>query len=106
MENSILNPFTLSGTSPPAITKKFDIEVITRNLIETLYRQSRPCAEKILMKLVRGRKQLKVAALRILIKDGTVDRSGLGKKGNPYLYSLKEVPQTRQDNSVVEEIII
>lgn len=94
MEN---NPFVLGGTSPP---------VIAKNFLEILRRQRKPCTEKVLMKMVRGRKQIKVVALRELIKDGVVGRSGLGKKGDPYLYQLTEKAQTQRHDMVVEEIIL
>ena len=58
------------------------------------------------MKLVRGRKQMKVAALRNLLKDGVIKRIGSGKKGDPYLYRLKELSRAQQNDVVVEEIII
>jgi len=37
---------------------------------------------------VEARRQVKIAALADLVEDGTVVRSGAGKKGDPYLYEL------------------
>jgi hypothetical protein len=49
-------------------------------------------SEKHLMRSVRGRKQHKVSALRTLVKDGKVTRSGSGKKGDCYRYALAHPP--------------
>lgn len=83
------------------------MEPVFLNLfIQALAGQTRPCTEKSLMRLVRGRKQIKIAVLRILVKGGNVLRTGSGKKGDPYLYRLPELSQPQQNISVVEEIII
>ena len=106
MESNTPKPFNLSGTIPPTITKKFDITLISCNIVEILSNQTKASSEKTIMKLVRGRKQLKVAALRNLVREGIVVRSGSGKKGDPYLYTIKLIQPTVSTASVIEEILI
>jgi len=74
------NPFALSGTSPPSDTKQIGIALMRRNIIQFLAGVTEHCTEKQLMKLVRGRKQHKVTALRDLVNEGRVIRHGAGKR--------------------------
>lgn len=98
--------FKASGTSPPTDAKDVVIAQLTDELVKFLASQTAPCAEKHLLRNVRGRKQFKVPALRNLVADGAVIRSGSGKKGDPYLYALKMKQATAPTAVVVEEIII
>jgi len=97
--------FKASGTSPPD-AKHIMTAQLTDELVKFLAGQSVPCSEKHLMRLVRGRRQIKVVALRNLIKDGSVARSGSGKRGDPFLYALKPKQPTVSVTAVVEEIIL
>ena len=101
-----LNPFVLSGTSPPGSEKGSDAGIAIKAVAEFLAREAQPCAYKRLMKLVRGRKQHKVAALRRLVHDRQIIRSGTGIKGDPFLYSIPAKSVQSQQSAIVEEIVI
>lgn len=53
---------------------------------------------------VRGRKQCKVLALRILVTSHELFRSGSGKKGDPFKYSAAPIqPKT---DKVIEDYLV
>ncbi len=56
------------------------------NLLRSIRFFIDPCSEKQIFKNVPGRKQYKVTALRILLRDGKIFRIGSGKRGDPFLY--------------------
>ena len=99
-----LNPFVLSGTSPPANQRT--LSVMASRIIETLINEERPLSEKQLMKLISGRRQKKIAALRSLIRGTKVFRSGSGKKGDPFLYFIHAKAPLSDQRQTVEEIVI
>jgi hypothetical protein len=98
-----LEAFALSGTSPPSSNA---VEKICERILNYLSLQTRPSHEAEILSSVRGRRQYKITALRDLIAASIVARSGSGKKGNPYLYSLSNARQIQQGNTFVEEIIL
>src|SRR5262249_44397827 len=53
---------------------------------EYLAGQKEPVDESAIHEAVEGRKAVKVRALRSLVADAKVTRTGEGKKGRPYLY--------------------
>ena len=85
---------------------KKDSEVLRQSLLMAISKQQTPCLEKTLMKMVCGRRQLKVVVLRKLVSEGLVIRSGSGKKGYPYFYSVGISQANGSGFSYVEEIII
>ena len=82
-----LDPETLCVT--PAGRKAEADKTHSGNAIfKFLEQQAQPIEEAEIHKQVEGRKNVKVAALRDLVKAEKVARSGSGKKGDPYLYSI------------------
>jgi len=57
-------------------------------IFDYLQIQSEPVEEKDIHEAVEGRKGIKVKALRFLVDDEKVERTGQGKRGDPYLYSI------------------
>ena len=76
------------------------------NLLRSISFFIEPCSEKQILKNVRCRKQYKVAALRILLRDGKVFRAGSGKRGDPFLYFARPGELKQVDQTFVEEIVI
>jgi len=68
--------------------------------------QAAPCTEKRIMRMVHARKQHKVAALRLLLQKGKLERSGSGKRGDPFLYSTSKDTAEFGQSSLVEEIVL
>lgn len=54
-----------------------------------LQMHDRQMTEAELFRLVKCRRQDKQAALRDLVSEGVVCRSGTGKRGDPFLYSVR-----------------
>lgn len=52
------------------------------------YLQGEPADERAISEAVAGRKEIKVRALRRLVSEQKVNRTGEGKKGVPFLYSI------------------
>ena len=104
--NESLNSFVLSGTSPPTPIKSSDVDKIANAITIALASIGKPCTEKQLLRLVKGRKQTKIPVLRSLVRDGKVSRSGGGKKGDPFLYILRAEQITTSSSSIVEEIVL
>jgi hypothetical protein len=74
-------------------------------IIEFLKTQPEPVEEATIHDSVEGRKKVMVKALRQAVKDGTINRTGAGKKGDVYRYSVSSslVPhiygeQTKQES--------
>ena len=53
-----------------------------------MHKQSEPAEEATIREAVGGRNTVKVRAFRRLVSDARVSRSGNGKKGDPYRYSV------------------
>ena len=75
------NHYQASGTSPPFVA-------IVYELLNFLSQQTNPVLEGIILKSVRSRNCIKVALIRLLVLDGTVIRTGIGKTRSPFLYAL------------------
>jgi hypothetical protein len=73
--------FQASGGSPPVLD-------VAHRLYEFMLTQSQPLTEQEIQKQVKGRRAYKLAALRLLLVDGTVIRSGEGKNKSPYLFQV------------------
>ena len=89
-----------SANTTPCIDKAVTL------ILEFLNGQTNPCSEKQMTKMVRCRKKYKVAALRMLVHDGRVHRTGLGKKGCVFLYSIGAMALRPQPTTEFEEITI
>lgn len=88
---------SLGGTKEQDDTQKISDEIMN-----FLFDQTDSCPEKIIMDGVEGRTGIKRKALRALVADGLVQRSGTGKRNDSYLYSRSLVPaiyaeQEKQD---------
>lgn len=73
---------TLKNEAKPSVESK--VEDALWNFVAS---QKRPLTEAEILKGVAGRKLTKVVALRRLAQD-LLRRSGTGKKGDPFLYSV------------------
>ena len=70
-----------------------DLEQVKLAMLAVLQESPEPLKEPELAKQVEGgRTDLKRLALRGLVADGRVSRTGTGKRGNPFLYSCPLVP--------------
>lgn len=56
-------------------------------IVEWLKTKAEPVDESAIHEWVEGRKVTKQRAIRQLVEEGKVGRTGAGKKGNPYLYA-------------------
>jgi hypothetical protein len=65
-----------------------DVAEATKGIIEFLKTQSEPVEWKVIDDAVEGRKQTKLHAMKECMKAGTTNRTGNGKRGDPYLYSV------------------
>ena len=65
-----------------------DIDLSKTAILEFLANQSEPIEEKEILDHVEGRKALKVKAVRALVTEGKVERTGEGKKGNVFKYKM------------------
>ncbi|WP_347275414.1 AAA family ATPase [Candidatus Kuenenia sp.] len=64
-----------------------DIHSMENAIFEFLGKQVEPVVEKVVMDEVLGKNALKRKALRQLVKEGQIFRTGKGGKGNPFHYS-------------------
>jgi hypothetical protein len=60
-----------------------------REILAWLRTQSEPVDEKTIHEAVEGRRATKQRALRRLVDDGGVERTGGGKRNDPYLYAVR-----------------
>jgi hypothetical protein len=65
--------------------------------------QAEPVAEKTIHEAVEGRRATLQRALRKMVDDGTVERTGRGKKNDAYLYTVRGSPAalSLEDSSTV-----
>jgi hypothetical protein len=73
----------LGGTRQAA-----DEAAAAEDILEYLAGQTAPVEESDIHEAVEGRKRLKVRALRQLVKDEKVTRTGEGRRGAPFLYAV------------------
>jgi hypothetical protein len=55
-------------------------------ILKFVYESVEPVTESLIHENVEGRKQNVLSALKCLLRDGIVERTGTGKKGDPFLY--------------------
>jgi hypothetical protein len=79
-DGSQKNAYSVSGTSPPGFK-------IALEILEFLNSKPHGVTEAEIQTSVRGKRSTKLAALRLLVEDATVIRSGAGIHGSPYLYA-------------------
>lgn len=65
-----------------------DTRVVREAIVAFLHDQPEPIDERGVDAGVEGRTFIKRRVLRELVGEGVVDRTGPGRKGNPYLYAL------------------
>ncbi len=58
-------------------------------IIDFLKLQSQPISEDTINQNVKGNSMVRYSALREAVKKGVVEKTGEGKRGNPYLYRIK-----------------
>ena len=76
-----------------------DQKAMERSMLEYFANLEQTVDEATIREDVEGRRSTQLAALRSLVADGMVRRSGTGKRGDPYLYQLaKETPNCAQDS--------
>jgi AAA domain len=71
---------------------KTEVEImrVEEQILNVLKKTKSAIEEKAIDSEVEGRTELKRSALRSLVKNGKVTRTGNGKKGAPYLYQVGE----------------
>jgi putative DNA primase/helicase len=65
-----------------------EIQRVEQDILTVLKKSKSEMEEKEIDAAIEGRIELKRSALRSLVKAGKVSRTGEGKKGSPYLYSI------------------
>ncbi len=93
LEETVLNFDTntrtvLLGESKSRVERKN----LSENILEVIQRAGHPITGSEIEEQVEGRTQLKREALKWLIEDKQVERTGRGGKGDPYKYSCSRVP--------------
>ena len=85
----------ISGTKEEA-----EIEQITPAIMAAVEAEPE-CTEREIMAKVDGRGQIKTRAVRKALKDGLLERTGKGKRGDPYKYFLAGIllPEDGNENS-------
>ncbi|MBK7844489.1 MAG: hypothetical protein IPJ71_12490 [Bdellovibrionales bacterium] len=73
---------------------------LMERILSTVKNSPRPMSESDLLERVTGRKQYKVKVVRYCLENKLVNRTGSGKRGDPFLYSYSEhsVVETNQAN--------
>lgn len=91
---------TLGGTK-----EEEDIQKVESAITEFLKSSDEPVSESVIDDEVEGRTIFKRKALRKLVSGGGVMRTGLGKRGDPFLYSCFLVPTiyTEQESEKSEK---
>lgn len=79
-------------TSLGGTKEEDDVQHVADEIYNFLFDQTEPCAEKTIEEAVEGRTGLKRKALRDLVAKGTIQRTGAGKRNEPYFYSCSLVP--------------
>lgn len=73
-----------SGNSPPGL--KLAMEILT-----LLQEQAKPLTEKEIHQRIHGRRSVKLAAIRLLVADRSILRSGEGKNKSPYRFETSSL---------------
>ena len=68
--------------------QEVDQAQVAEAMVSYLKKLTEPAEEKDINEAVEGRRTTKFSALRKLFDDGKVTRTGEGKRGKPYLYSV------------------
>ena len=100
--------YCLSGSSPPS-DQSNEPGRVAALILAFLEKLSSPVAEKMILKTVKARRQIKVREIRWLLTNGHIERLGLGTKSSPYLYqATRETPGILSaiDNEPGEEIFL
>lgn len=63
---------------------------LMERILSTVKNSSKPMSESDLLEKVTGRKQYKVKVVRYCLETKLVNRTGSGKRGDPFLYSYSE----------------
>lgn len=71
-----------------------DIHSMENAILEFLEKQTEPVVEKVIADEVQGKTALKRKALRQLVKEGQIERTGKGGKGDIFHYSCSRVRGT------------
>ncbi|MFQ5904123.1 MAG: AAA family ATPase [Candidatus Binatia bacterium] len=82
-----LDPETRLVSGGPS-RREADERQAAEAIVECLRTKGEPVEEKIIHDSVEGRKAVKQSALRTLVAEGRVKRTGEGKRGSPYLYEV------------------
>lgn len=82
-----LNPETRTLSAGPSRRETDEAEAGTA-ILDYLAGQSEPVDEAAVHDAVEGRKSVKVKALRQLVAEGRVTRTGAGKRGDSYRYAV------------------
>lgn len=91
MEEVILNYDKQTGRVDIGGTRQEeDMDSMEEAICDFLLKQTEPFIEKAIMDEVEGRNALKRKALRELVKQGAVIRTGRGGKGDPYMYACTQ----------------
>jgi hypothetical protein len=86
----VLDPHSRMVTAGPSRQEMVESQAQTE-ILEMLKGKSAPAEEAEIHEAVEGRRGVKVRALRKLVETGKVIRSGEGKRGNPFRYTLPTV---------------
>jgi len=91
LEETVLNYDKGEGSVTVGNTRQEqDTNFMEESIIDFLSKQNEPVTEKAINEEVEGRTILKRKALRELIKQNKIVRSGKGGKGDPYKYSCSQ----------------
>lgn len=63
---------------------------LMERILSTVKNSPKPMSESDLLEKVTGRKQYKVKVVRYCLENKLVNRTGSGKRGDPFLYSYSE----------------
>ena len=76
------------------------LSLLKERILSTVKSSPKPMSESDLLERVTGRKQYKVKVVRYCLENKLVNRTGSGKRGDPFLYSYGEQPvvQTQQEH--------
>jgi len=75
------------------LREEIDLRDAGERILEFLAAAPGPVTEKEIDEGVEGRRQLKLRAVRALLENRAVERSGAGKRGDPFRYCAKSSPQ-------------
>jgi len=89
LEEMTLQYDTEKGTLSAGVARsEADLREAEKAILDFLATQSEPIEERTIQEAVEGRKGVKSKALRRLIDAQKISRTGIGRKGDPYLYKV------------------